>query len=144
MSGSASPVILIHSGSTEEDAAVMRLLEERCPGLSLLTVNGETEIRARLPQAEVLFAYQFPVQLLPLGERLRWFQVMGAGVDTIVAGPRLPGVVVTNLKGVFGTAMTEYALAYMLAHAQDIRRVARQQASHAWQPFTPGLLAGST
>jgi phosphoglycerate dehydrogenase-like enzyme len=139
-----SPVILIHSGIAAEDVEMARLIDARRPGLALMTAHGEAEVRERLPQAEILFAYQFPVHLLPLGTRLRWFQVMGAGVDGVVSGPRLPDVVVTNVRGIFGVAMAEYALAYMLAHAQGLRRVLDQQAARQWEQFTPSLLSGST
>lgn len=139
-----SPTILIHSGDARENEIVAARIAEARPGLGLLTADGEAEVRERLPEAEILFAWEFPMQLLPLATRLRWFQVMGAGLERL-AGAGVPeGVVVTNMKGIFGTAMAEYALAHMLAHTQSIRRILRQQQDRRWEQFEPALLAGKT
>ena len=141
---SNSPTILIHSGDARENEVVAARIAEARPELRLLTAHGEAQVRERLPEAEIVFAWEFPMQLLPLAERLRWFQVMGAGLERL-AGANVPeGIVVTNMKGIFGTAMAEYALAYMLAHAQGVRRVLRQQQERRWEQFEPTLLAGKT
>ncbi len=141
---SNSPTILIHSGDARENEVVAARIAEARPDLRLLTAHGEAQVRERLPEAEIVFAWEFPMQLLPLATRLRWFQVMGAGLERL-AGASVPeGIVVTNMKGIFGTAMAEYALAYMLTHAQGIRRVLRQQQERRWEQFEPALLAGST
>src|SRR5687768_16825190 len=117
---SDTPIILIHSGDARENEVVAARIAEARPGLRLLTADGEAQVRERLPEAEILFAWDFLMQLLPLAERLHWFQVMGAGLERL-AGAGVPeGIVVTNMKGIFGTAMAEYALAYMLAHTQGI------------------------
>jgi phosphoglycerate dehydrogenase-like enzyme len=51
---------------------------------------------------------------------------------------------VTNIRGVFGMAMAEYALAYMLAHAQDVRGILARQSRRSWEPFEPALLRDRT
>ena len=139
-----SPTILIHSGDARENEVVAARIAEARPELRLLTAHGEDEVRVRLPEAEILFAWEFPMQLLPLANRLRWFQVMGAGLERL-AGAGVPeGIVVTNMKGIFGTAMAEYALAYMLAHTQSIPRILNQQQGRRWEQFEPALVAGKT
>ena len=72
---------------------------------------------------------------------LRWVQSTWAGVDALVAAGIPEGVVVTGLKGVFGTQMREYVLAHLLGH---IQQVARREADRSWNEQAPGLLAGST
>jgi glyoxylate/hydroxypyruvate reductase A len=139
-----APTILIHSGEPAENEAVVARIAEARPDARLLTAHGEAEVRERLPEAEILFAWEFPMDLLPLATRLRWFQVMGAGLERL-AGAGVPeGVVVTNMKGIFGTAMAEYALAHMLAHTQSLRRVYEQQTEQRWEQFEPALLSGQT
>jgi len=138
------PVILIHSGRASDDPIVAAAVREQHPELTVLTASNEAEVTERLPQAEILFAWDFPVHLLRLGTNLRWFQVMGAGVERLAGAPIPPGVCVTNVKGIFGGSMTEYALTYILAHLQDVRRVLDQQARRDWQQFTPARLAGKT
>jgi glyoxylate/hydroxypyruvate reductase A len=139
-----SPIVLVHSGDERENEIVAARIREARPEARLLTAHGVEQVKERLPQAEVLFAWEFPMETLPLATRLRWFQVMGAGLERL-AGSAVPGgVVVTNMKGIFGVAMAEYALAYMLAHSQQIRRVTLQQDERRWEQFEPQLLAGQT
>jgi glyoxylate/hydroxypyruvate reductase A len=141
------PSILIHSSIREEDAFLLGELQRARPDLisSIRTANGVDEITALLPEAEILWAYDFPIELLPRGGQLRWFQVMGAGVDHLLGRPEIPHeLVITNVKGVFGRSMAEYALTYMLAHSQRIPQVRAQQARHEWTQFEPGPLRGKT
>ncbi|MCC6793106.1 MAG: D-2-hydroxyacid dehydrogenase [Thermomicrobiales bacterium] len=139
------PVVLIYSGQPADDEAIRRAVADRYPEVTPLTANTPEEVAERLPQAEILFAWTFPVEFLPLSQKLRWFQVMGAGLERIAAGPALPeGVTITNLKGVFGSSMGEYALAYMLAHTQRIRMIVRNQDAREWVRYDPGRLEGST
>jgi phosphoglycerate dehydrogenase-like enzyme len=140
------PVVLVHSGRHSDDVEVARLVATVYPEMRILTPATDEEVAEHLPGAEVLFAFYFPYHLLPLAGSLRWFQVMGAGLENLAeaAGTLPPGVQVTNLKGVFGGAMAEYALTYMLAHVQDVRGVLRNQAAGEWRPFTPHRLEGST
>ncbi|MDQ3549397.1 MAG: hypothetical protein M3439_11340, partial [Chloroflexota bacterium] len=84
-----SPSILIHSGDTRENEIVAAGIAEARPDLRLLTAHGEAQVRERLPEAEIVFAWEFPMQLLPLATRLRWFQVMGAGLERL-AGTNVP------------------------------------------------------
>lgn len=139
-----SPTILVHSGDERENEAVAARIAGARPELRVLTAHGEHQVRERLPEAEILFAWEFPMQLLPLATNLRWFQVMGAGLERLAGGGVPDGVVVTNMKGIFGTAMAEYALAYMLAHTQSVRRILHQQDERRWEQFEPALLAGKT
>lgn len=139
------PVVLIYSGQPADDEAIRRIVADRYPGVTPLTASTPEEIAERLPQAEILFAWTFPVEFLALSRNLRWFQIMGAGLERIAAGPPLPeGVKITNLKGVFGPSMGEYALAYMLAHAQRIRMIVRHQDARRWVRYDPGRLEGRT
>lgn len=139
-----TPTILIHSGDPHENELVAARIAEARPDVVLLTADGEQDVREHAPHADILFAWEFPMHLLPLASRLRWFQVMGAGLERL-AGASVPdGIIVTNMKGIFGTAMAEYALAYMLAHTQSIPRILHQQQERRWEQFEPALLSGKT
>jgi phosphoglycerate dehydrogenase-like enzyme len=143
------PVVLLYSGIASEDAQLAELILAKYPELPLLTANSEQELVERLPQAEVLYAYAFlfPIRLIHHAERLRWFQVMGVGVEGLVGFADVieeRDVQVTNARGIFDGAMAEYALAYILAHAQDVRRIVRQQAAREWTQFQPLRIQGMT
>jgi glyoxylate/hydroxypyruvate reductase A len=136
--------VLIHSGRADEDPLIAGEVRDRYPQLTVRTASDEAEVVQYLPHAEILFAWQFPVHLLHMATSLRWFQVMGAGIERLAGAQLPPGVLLTNLKGIFGGSMTEYALAYMLAHVQRVRRVLDQQHRRVWEEFTPTRLAGQT
>lgn len=142
----ALPVVLIHSGRHTDDLDVARQVAQVYPDMRILTPASSDEVAEQLPHAEVLFAFYFPFEHLPLARNLRWFQVMGAGLEKLAAAAATlpPGVRVTNLKGVFGGAMGEYALTYILAHAQNVRGILRRQAAHEWLEFAPQRIEGST
>ena len=142
--GGAGTVVLIHSGAATEDVAVRNIVQPLFPEVTFVTAGTRAEVQEHLPHADVLFAWDFPVDLLALGERLRWFQVMGAGLERLQGAPLPDGVTVTNVRGVFGDAMAEYALTYILAFAQDTRGVMERQDAAEWLEFVPRLLRGST
>lgn len=136
--------ILVHSGVPENDPAIAALIRQQHPDLTVLTASNEAEILAQLPEAEILFAWQFPMSVLVHATSLRWLQIMGAGIERLVGAPIPDGVQVTNVRNVFGGSMAEYALAYTLAHLHDVRRIVDQQARGEWTQFTPLRLAGLT
>lgn len=100
-----------------------------------------TDDPAAVPAAEVLLASPRLAAQVMDRTAARWVQSTWAGVDALVAAGVPDGVVVTGLKGVFGTQMREYVLAHLLGHTQ---RVARREADRSWDETAPTVLAGST
>jgi glyoxylate/hydroxypyruvate reductase A len=81
-------------------------------------------------EMDVLYTWGFPTEFLPLAKRLKWVQVMGAGVNAFLDTPFPPKVQLTRVEGVFGPWMAEYLRAH-----QRLRR---------WEPLNPVLLRGKT
>lgn len=102
------------------------------------------EARAFIEEVEVLFTWGFPPDLLPLARRLRWVQVMGAGVDGFLDAPFPPRVVLTRAEGVFGPWMAEYTLGWLLWTTQRMEAFRTAQRAHRWEPVPPTLLHGKT
>lgn len=138
------PVVLIHSGETESDSVLYGGLNAAFPNLGLRTARDLVEIRANLPEAEVLFAWGFPFELLSQAPKLRWLQILGAGLEKLRGLPMPDGLKVTNIRGVFGPEMAEYVLAYILAWAKGLGRFNRVQSEHRWEPSAPTVLRGRT
>ncbi|WP_050742241.1 D-2-hydroxyacid dehydrogenase [Symbiobacterium thermophilum] len=121
------------------------LLERAIPNPAdyrLIPCTSREEAERAIGEAEILFCFRFPADLLQGAHRLRWIQAMAAGVDDLVAAPLPPGVLLTRIEGLFGTPMSEYAFAHMLAYAQQLRRVYAAQAERRWDPFRAETLAG--
>lgn len=95
-------------------------------------------------EMDVLYTWGFPTELLPRARRLRWVQVMGAGVDGFLAAPFPPKVVLTRVEGVFGTWMAEYTLGWLLWSAQHMEPFRAAQRARRWEPVDPTPLRGKT
>ncbi len=92
--------------------------------------------------------------LVPTPEQapaLRWIQGHFAGVDHVLARkpPILRQAILTSSSGIHATAMGEYVLMMMLAHAHHLPRMLQVQASGQWpegrwKNFCPRELRGAT
>ena len=78
------------------------------------------------------------VALIPRCPQLRWVQSTWAGIDAIAhfAGETLQ---ITPLKGVFGPAMTEYVMGWLLAIERDV--ISRASHTH-WTPSLEPRVTG--
>ena len=101
--------------------------------------------RAFAREMDVLFAWSFPRELLEGAERLRWIQSTGAGVDHVMAARSLPpGVTVTRMVDVFGPAMAEYVLGYVLAASLGVKPALDRQRERRWEPYAAMPVRGRT
>lgn len=103
--------------------------------------RSREEAAAHIAAADVLWAWRFPMDLLPRAQNLRWIQSLGAGVEDWLGQVQAP-VQLTRVVGLFGPWMAEYLLGHLLADTQGLRRVYQAQAARAWEPFTPQTLRG--
>ncbi len=76
-------------------------------------------LRDMLPEAQILLGWNFQGRELVdnwhLAKELKWIHWCGAGVDAALFPElRESGVILTNARGIFDQAMTEYVLGYML------------------------------
>lgn len=112
---------------------------------SVVVVDDEAALRARIGEIEVLFASVTPRGIWREAGRLRLIQLMGAGADRLLPAPDLPpGVRIAGARGVFAAEVAEHALALTLALARALPTLVRRQGERAWQPFASRTLAGQT
>jgi D-2-hydroxyacid dehydrogenase (NADP+) len=117
------------------------------PELDVQLADHHSRVGPHIQDAEVLvtFGAHLSDAVLEKGERLRWIQALGTGVDGIVDRPALrPGVLVTSLHGLQSDSVAESVIASMLALARDLPRSLRNQAAGRWERFQVQLLAGRT
>jgi phosphoglycerate dehydrogenase-like enzyme len=93
--------------------------------------------------AEVLYAWGFPASLLASAPRLRWIQVMGAGVDRVLV-PELPPRVRVTRAPIFGDWMVEYVVGWCAWITQRIELYRQAQRDHRWTAVPPDRLRGKT
>lgn len=136
--------VLVYHPDAEEARAYAAGVRLPRRGLALRVASTPAEAAVHIADVEVLYAWGFPAPLLARASRLRWVQVMGAGVERFLA-PELPArVVVTRAAGVFGPWMAEYTLGWCLWVTQRMDLFRRQQADRRWAPVDPLRLRGST
>jgi D-2-hydroxyacid dehydrogenase (NADP+) len=117
------------------------------PDVTVDLVEHHSKVGPYIADADVLitFGAHMADHVLAEGVKLRWVQALGTGVDGIADSPALrEGVVVSNLHGLHGPAVSECVLAAMLSLARDLRRSWANQARAAWQRFPVQLLDGKT
>ena len=128
----------------EEAATYARLVRAPRGRVRVRVATTPAEAAPYLGEIDVLYTWGFPSDLLPHARRLRWVQVMGAGVDSFLDAPFPPKVILTRLEGVFGPWMTEYTFAWMLWGTQHVESLRTAQRSARWEPIMPRLLRGRT
>jgi glyoxylate/hydroxypyruvate reductase A len=114
-------------------------------GALVRTAATPREAAEPIAEAEILYAWKFPPQLYAKAGRLKWLQVMGAGVDWALV-PELPaGVQVTRAPGIFGPWMAEYVVAWCAWVTQKMRVYRDAQRQRRWLDHVlPDRLAGKT
>jgi phosphoglycerate dehydrogenase-like enzyme len=120
-------------------------LRAALPGREIVVWHRAEDLRAGLPDVEVLLAFRPPRGIWSGAHRLRLIQMMGAGVDSLLPAPDLPAQVrVTNARGLHGAQMSEFALAMILAIAKRIPRALEQKQAQLWKLYGMQQIAGKT
>ncbi len=136
----ASPKIVVYCSGHEKMADVVRKMN--CPG-EIIAPGSRQELEAAMLSAEVVFGWKIPSHLYARASHLKWVQSMGAGVDDLVSNSNLsPSVIITRIVDQFGSAISEYVFAELLAQVRHIDRRRHQQVQRQWKPFEIESLAG--
>lgn len=104
-----------------------------------------SEAAGVIAEAEILYAWKFPPQLYAKAGRLKWLQVMGAGVDWALVPELPPHVQITRAPGVFGPWMAEYVVAWCCWVTQRMKTYRDAQRQRRWDDHVlPDRLGGKT
>jgi phosphoglycerate dehydrogenase-like enzyme len=135
------PTVLVYHG----DPRYAELIRVPRRGAIVRAAATPREAAEPIAEAEILYAWKFPPQLYAKAGRLKWLQVMGAGVDWAMV-PELPaGVQVTRAPGVFGPWMAEYVIGWCSWVTQKMKVYRDAQRQRRWLDHVlPDRLAGKT
>ncbi len=108
--------------------------------------DGEDGFLRGVRDAEVLIGWKFPrPDLETRAPRLRWIQLIGAGVDHLYPLDWLPpGVRLTNASGVHTGKSFEYTLMALVALFTKLPRLIEYQRERKWAKIQTGTLPGRT
>ena len=88
--------------------------------------KGDYSLREQLDvllaEAEVICGFGLPADVISRAPRLKWVQMLTAGVDSILDKSILDSrAVVTNARGIHGTPISEFVFHMMLMFAKQRR-----------------------
>ena len=112
----------------------------------VLTPEELERAKAALLETEVLFGGSVvPPALLREAPRLKWFQVITAGVDALARDGLVgQGFTMTKVSGLAAPAIAEYAIASMLMLCKGLHLSVRDQSTQHWRFRFTAELQGKT
>lgn len=117
------------------------------PNVTVDVAVHHREAEGMIGPAQVLvtFGPMLTDAVIGRAPNLGWIQALGTGVDNIVDLPSLRrDVIVTNVRGIHGPAVSEAAIMSMLALARGLPGAYANQARQAWERWPARLLDGKT
>jgi len=133
-----SPKIKVFDGSKLWDAPDMVTTERKGD-------FSNKEFEAMLADAEVVYGYRPPQNIIARAPKLKWLQSMVAGVDHILYDDIVKSrVILTNMSGVHGTPVGEAAVSMMLIFAKRSMFCFQSKLEKRWERFDPDILRDKT
>lgn len=106
---------------------------------------GKSELDALLAEAEVIYGFRFPKNMIARAPKLKWVQVMSAGVDRFLDDEfRQSSVMMTNVSGIHATPISEIVLGLMLMFVKQAPLCFQLKQEKQWQRFMPTVLRAKT
>ena len=104
-----------------------------------------SEFDTVLAEADVIYGLRLPRNFGKRAPRLKWVQVMSAGVDRFLDdGLRKSAVTLTNVSGIHATPIGEFVLEQMLMFAKGAALCFELKRKRQWRRFAPTVLRGKT
>lgn len=105
---------------------------------------AKEQLDALLAEAEVIYGFRFPRNLIARAPKLEWIQTMGAGVDFLDDELRQSRAVMTNMSGIHATPIGEFVLQLMLMFAKQAPLCFQLKQEKQWTRFSLTVLRSKT
>ena len=102
------------------------------------------ELDSVLHRAEVIYGLRLPSNLLSRAPRLKWVQMLSAGVDFVGKAVRESDVIITTTSGIHAIPISEWVLGMSLMFAKQAPRLWANQQRRHWERSVPAELSGKT
>ncbi len=116
------------------DAERLGWMQAVAPGVTLLPAKDRAEAALLAADADAVIGFCAP-EVLAAGPRIRWIQVLSAGVERCIGIPGFAerGIALTNMQKVAGPVMSEHVLAFMFGLARGFATYVPLQARGEWK-----------
>jgi len=131
MPGDPAQLKFLAGPLSTEELATLRTL---APNVEILTADSDESALALAGDVHGCEARFVSADFLARAKELRWVQAMSAGVESLVAQPALVDgpAVLTNMAGMYGTAIADHVLAMTLALVRGLPQWIEHQRAGAW------------
>ena len=140
-------LLMLLTMAPEITAQYYSRLRTKFPQLDIHLIDHPSKGDSHISCADILitFAPMLTDDMVHKATNLKWIQALGTGVDNLVDLPSLRrDIIVTNVRGIHGAAVSEAAIIAMLALSRDFPRVIQNQQRHLWERWPAHLLEGKT
>lgn len=98
-----------------------------------------------LADAEIIYGHRMPPNLIARAPKLKWLQVMSAGVDRFLDSDFCKSpVILTNVSGMHATPIGEFVMGQMLMFAKSSHIGFELKQNKQWRRYMPSILRGKT
>jgi len=139
-SSKAHKLLVYHA----ESKLYSEIISRRLPELSIRSAVQPGDAFSFIEEAEIIFSWKIPDDLLKRAKNLVWFASMAAGNEHLVNNPHLPATVMFTKSTVYGEMMAEYVFAYLIYFLRDLPKYFRDQRRKVWKQARPERLRGKT
>jgi D-2-hydroxyacid dehydrogenase (NADP+) len=108
-------------------------------------LSHTAEYDALLKDVEVMFGFRLPKNTLKRAPKIKWLQMMTAGVERYLDADMVKSdVVITNASGLAAVPIAEWLMNVMLMFARQMPRYLRNKDEAKWERFPSAVLSGKT
>jgi len=112
-------------------------------------LKGDAAAKAKLDsllaRAEVIYGLRLPQNVLARAPRLKWIQVMSAGVDRFLDIDMIDSpVTLANVSGIHAIPISEFVIGLMLMFVKQAPLCFQLKYEKKWERFTPEALNSKT
>ncbi|MBN1375422.1 MAG: D-2-hydroxyacid dehydrogenase [Dehalococcoidia bacterium] len=106
---------------------------------------AKEKLDAILADAEIIYGYGLPNNVIARSPKLSWVQMTSTAVDKFLTEDlRQSNVIMTNVRGMHSVPVGEFVIGQMLMFAKGAHRCFQQKQGKQWKPFMPSMLYART
>ena len=129
----------------------MQIVREAFPDAKVVYSHDGSDLIEKGFAADAVIAWGDPhfvdVNYLLWDSNLKWIHCLSAGVEKLLATDvvKVPGLRITNSKGIHETPISEHVIGYLLGHYRKLHVIRENQKQRYWyRGFGPQELSGRT